>query len=232
MRAYLPAYDLRAPATLREALSLLAGAPDALAPVRGRHGSHGAARGREAAGSAVPRSVEAVGAPRHRGRRRDDLARRAHDLHRGDAQRRPPDGVSAPVPRGCGNRRRRDAEQGHARRQHRERVAGRRHAAGAARVSRGARARLRTRDAASRLRPVSSRLQGDGSGAGRAHRAHPPSAPAGAVASVPTGRSAPGARRRSPRSVSPSSPSATPAATSFARSGSPPTAWHRSSRAV
>ena len=35
MRAFLPAYDLRAPATLREALSLLAGAPNAWRPFAG-----------------------------------------------------------------------------------------------------------------------------------------------------------------------------------------------------
>ena len=102
-------------------------------------------------------------------------------------------GVSAAVPRGRRNRRRRDAEPRHDRRQHRQRVAGRRHAAGAARLRRGARARLAPRDAPRAVRPVSPRLQEDGSGAGRARsRASGCRAAAAAGCTVlPQGRHAP-----------------------------------------
>ena len=66
------------------------------------------------------------------------------------------------------DRRHREAEPRHDRRQHRERVAGGGHAARAARLRRRARARLGPRAPRACPTAVSHRLQADGPGAGRA----------------------------------------------------------------
>ena len=67
--------------------------------------------------------------------------------------------ISAAVPRGCGDRRRGDAESRHAWRKYRERIARRGFAAGAARLRRGTRTYFRGRDAAESLTRVSYWLQ-------------------------------------------------------------------------
>ena len=95
--------------------------------------------------------------------------------------------LSAAGDGGARNGRARDAEPRHDRRQHRQRVARGRHAAGAARLRRGAGDRVRRRRAARAVRSLSPRLQEDGPRAGRAHRARPSSAPV------------PGRRRRTGR---------------------------------
>ena len=78
--------------------------------------------------------------------------------------------MSAPLSRGGRGRRCRDAESRHDRRQYRQRVTGRRYAAGAPRVRRRRRARVPARHARRCPRSLSPRLQEARSRAGRAAR--------------------------------------------------------------
>ena len=83
MRAYLPAYDLRAPETLREALALLADRARRWRPFAGGTDLMVLLEAGHAARRPLCRPVEADRAARHsRDRRRRVAHRRADDLHR------------------------------------------------------------------------------------------------------------------------------------------------------
>ena len=95
MRAYLPAYDLRAPETLARGADAPGRSRQTLASVRRRHRPHGALRRRDAAGRALPRPVEADRAPRYPRSRRCLRDWRAHDVHGHSPRRAASEGVSA-----------------------------------------------------------------------------------------------------------------------------------------
>ena len=110
-------------------------------------------------------------------------------------------GVSVADAGGGRDRRRRDAEPRHARRQHRERVAGRGHSARAARLRRRARADLGPRIAARAVRSLPHRLQADGPRGRRAHLEPSRFREGGRAGSSPIARSARARRRRSRKSA-------------------------------
>ena len=193
------------PTTLREALDAAGGASRAVASVRRRHRPHGAARGRQAARRPLPQPLEAAGAARHPATPDGAVTIGAlttyTDVLRHDA--RLSADVSAARPRPPRDRRRRDPESRHDRRQHRQRVARRRHAAGAAGLRRRARAGLGARHRAACLREFHPGYkQMDLAPDELIARIHLPAQRAGRLSLLPQGR-ARDARRRSRRSASP-----------------------------
>ena len=140
----------------------------------------------------IARPVAPRRAARDRARRRRARPRRADHVHRD-----PPLGALPRAPAGAGrggrdDRRGADPEPRHDRRQHRQRLAGRRHAAGPA----GARRRVRLRLGARRARRAGERvlagLPRDGAGPGRAAAADPDPAGGRSRDALPQGRHAPG----------------------------------------
>ena len=128
---------------------------------RGRHGPDGRAdrRARRAAG-ADPRPVAARRAARHRRRRGRRHHRRPDDLHGDPPLERLSRAPAGPGRGGRHDRRGPDPEPRHARRQRRERLAGRRHPAGPAGGRRVVRARLGAWRADGRGRATSGRPTG------------------------------------------------------------------------
>ena len=186
------------PRTLAEAYAVLAEGP--IRPIAGGTDLMVALTGElgEPPGS-DPRPVAARRAARDRGRWRFDQSRGADDLHRHP----PVGGLSRASPRvgrgGRDDRRGPDPESRDARRQRRQRLAGRRHAAGPAGRRRHVRARLGPRRALGPGERVLAGLPADGAGAGRAPAAHPDPArwPAASCASARSGRAAPSRSARS-----------------------------------
>ena len=167
MRAYIPGYDLRVPASLSEALGLLLARTGNLAAVRRRHRPDGAARSRQTFSQAISEPVETGELHGIEVLPDSRDAGRADDVHRDSEEFRSPGGISAAVFRGAGDRQRCHAKSRHARRKYRERFASGRFSSRAAGLRRGNRTDFRARGALGAVSRVPHRLQENAARSGR-----------------------------------------------------------------
>ncbi len=161
MRAYIPAYDLRVPGSLSEALALLAREPGVWQPFAGGTDLMVLLEAGKLSHKRFLSLAKLDGFARNRSDRRCRDPGRADDVHGNPETSRAAGGISAAVRGGARNRQHRHAESRHAGRKYRERFARGRFPARAAGLRRGNRTRFRARRALAAVPRLPHRLQKD-----------------------------------------------------------------------